>query len=125
MKKKVGAVLSESEYNLRVRAVDDVTAVRGDSSKESVTSLRIQVLEENNHKPTFSGCDTLRYVSEIHTLTLRTVHYNANRGNLDFFQELTKNGFRTNQNVFSRIHIKVGHFKEIESAAKMIEEFTH
>ena len=63
VKKKIGSVLSESEYKLEVRAVDDLTALRGDDRKESFVTLVIQVLEENNHKPAFKDCDTIRYVS--------------------------------------------------------------
>ncbi len=62
VKKRVGKSLDQLEYRLKVRAVDDVTAVRGDSKKESVAPLTIEVLEENNDKPHFKDCDKMRYV---------------------------------------------------------------
>ena len=62
VKKLSGATLSQSEYKLRVRAVDDVTAARGDSKREAFAPLTIEVIEENNHKPVFKDCDGIRQV---------------------------------------------------------------
>ena len=45
-------------------------------------------------------------------------------GDVLIFQKMTKVDFRTYQTVFSKF-TKVVHFKEIDSAAKTIEEFTH
>ncbi|XP_063724486.1 neural-cadherin-like isoform X3 [Symsagittifera roscoffensis] len=64
VKKKSGSALSQSKYKLRIRAVDDVTAARGDEKKEAFAPLTIEINEENNHKPMFKNCDGVRQVSE-------------------------------------------------------------